>query len=540
MRNPLLAASESIDRSSRLRSSSNFAGAQNTRLTFDFTAGLFSADQEIRYDLATLRARARRLVRNNSHASGFVNELANNVIGPDGILLQSKVRTRLGDLVKATNDEIERGWREWGMPENCSADGHDDWVELQRLVIKTIATDGEVFIRRLKYFGNEFGYALQILDADLVDENLNRVAEPGRNAIRMGVELNSWNRPVAYHTWTRHLGDQGVRERVVIPAAEMIHLFVRYRPNQSRGVTWFAPVLLNLHYLDGYEFSELTAARVSAAKMGFIKNMQPEAIAAYTPPKKGEQRTMDVEPGVFEELDPGQEVEMFDPKHPSTAFKDFTKTILRAIARGLNMSYTSLTGDLEAVNYSSIRAGLLSERDQFRSLQRWLGIHCHRLVYREWLDMALLSSAITVDSRLASDYYAVEWKPRGWKWVDPVNDLTAAALAIALGLDSRQRLAAEQGRDFEEIVEEIAHELEFADAMGVDVSGEAPTPASGPGRANEPPAKPDAPAIVDDTQNEDTSATAGARSASRVNARARDNKIRALKLALTLLESRAA
>jgi capsid protein len=98
----------------------------------------------------------------------------------------------------------------------------------------------------------------------------------------------------------------------------------------------------------------------------------------------------------------------------------------------------------------------------------------HRVIYREWLQMALLSGALRLDSRISSNYYAVEWRPRGWKWVDPVNDLTAAALAIALGLDSRQRLAAEQGRDFEEIVLEIKQELEFADAQGVDVSGEMP------------------------------------------------------------------
>lgn len=540
MRNPLRAAVDQMDQSIRIRrQGSNFTGAQASRLTYDFTAGLFSADQEIRYELTTLRARARRLVRNNSHASGFVNELANNVIGPDGIILQAKVRTRGGQLVKPTNDEIERGWKEWGMPEHCSADGRDDWVELQRLIVKTLPVDGEVFLRRLKYFDNAFGYALELVDPDLIDENKNRPKAPGQNEIRMGVEITSWGRPVAYHGWTRHFGDNGVREPVVIPADEMIHLFVRYRPNQTRGVTWFAPVLLNLHYLDGYEFSELTAARVSAAKMGFIKNVKAEAIASFDPAKKSEQpRVIDVEPGTWLEGLPGQELEMFDPKHPSTAFKDFTKTILRAIARGLNMSYTTLTGDLEAVNYSSIRAGLLSERDQYRSLQRWLGIHCHRLVYREWLSMSLLSTAIRVDSRLASDYYAVEWKPRGWKWVDPVNDLTAAALAIGLGLDSRQRLAAEQGRDFEEVVEEIAHELEFAEAMGVDVSGAPTGESTAVPRSDAAPAVPDedAPADADDDEDADSD-LARARRAQATN---RDRRIRALKLALHLLETRAA
>lgn len=460
-----------LHRRTGLRSTS-FAGAQASRLTRDFTAQILSADQEVQWELTTLRARARRLVRNNSHAAGFVNELANNLIGPEGILLQAKVRTLSGDLAKATNDEIERGWKEWGYPEYCSVDGRDDWTELQRIAVKTIPTDGEVFLRKHKYFDNPFAYALQILDADLLDENFNVPSKNGSNEIRMGVEVDRWNRPIAYHFWSQHPSELAGRKRVRIDASEIIHLFVRYRPNQTRGVTWFAPVLLDVNNLDGYRTAELAKARAAGSTMGLILNKHPDAIAAYKPPEAGEDpKVFDVQPLALAELGPGQEFAEFNPNTPSAAFKEFEKAILRSIARGLNMAYTTLTGDLEAVNYSSIRAGLLSERDHYRGLQRWLACHLHRPVYREWVAMSLLTGAIQLDTRLASDYAAVEWKPRGWKWVDPRNDLEAAKLAIELGLDSRQRLAAEGGRDFEETVDEIAHEQEYAEEIGVDVSG---------------------------------------------------------------------
>jgi lambda family phage portal protein len=515
------------------RSFRSFSGAQTTRLTADWSPFNQSPKQEIGAVLTTLRARARQLVRDNSHAAGFLLELANNVIGPEGILLQAKVKTaRAGNLHRGVNDAIEAAWKEWGMPENASADGYESWTDLQKMMIRTIAQDGEIFIRKLKYFDNPFGFTLQIIDADLVDETLNRMATGTENEIRLGIEVNQWGRPVAYHVWTAYSGDNRKRERIRIPAEEMIHRFVRYRANQVRGVTWFAPVLMNLHYLDGYEFSELTAARVNAAKMGFIVNKSEAAIAAFDWDKQagGERRQMDVEPGLVDELLPGQEFQSFDPTHPSTAFKEFTKTVLRSIARGLGMAYTTLTGDLEAVNYSSIRAGLLSERDHFRSLQRWMGIHIHRVVYREWVQMALLSGALRLDSRVSSNYYEVEWRGRGWKWVDPVNDLTAAALAIALGLDSRQHLAAEQGRDFEEIVDEIAAEMEYADAVGVDVSG-AP-PAASPAPQNE---TPDDGSNPGDT-SDDPKQTDGASAIDIAKAR----KVRALKLAIQLLERQAA
>lgn len=453
--------------------SSSFDGAQYTRLTRDLMgAQLLSADQEVGADLATLRARARKLVRNNSHASGFVNELANNIVGPEGIQLQAKVRNLQGDLVERVNDEIERGWQEWGYPENCTADGHDDWTEVQRLIVKTLPTDGEVFIRRLPFFDNPFAFAIQILDADLLDDTFSVPAKNAANEIRMGVEVNAYGRPVAYHFWDRHPSEITSRRRVRIPASEITHLFVRYRPNQTRGVTWFAPVLLDVTNIDGYRQAELMKARAAASQMGFLVNKSPEAIAAYKPPEAGENpKVFDVEPLTLAELPPGQEIQEFNPNTPSNAFKDFEKAILRSIARGLNISYTSFAGDLEAVNYSSIRAGLLSERDHYRGLQRWLSCHLHRTVYREWVSMALLSGAITLDTRLASDYAAVEWQPRGWKWVDPRNDLEAAKLALDLGLTTHAKLAAESGGDFEEHVDQLQHEAQYALSAGVDVSG---------------------------------------------------------------------
>jgi hypothetical protein len=42
---------------------------------------------------------------------------------------------------------------------------------------------------------------------------------------------------------------------------------------------------------------------------------------------------------------------------------------------------------------------------------------------------------------------------------------------LRLGLTSRQRLCAEQGVDFEEIVEELAHEKDVAEEAGIDISG---------------------------------------------------------------------
>lgn len=474
MANPFRAAARMTVAPPRsTRRASSWAGADFGRLYSDWDAWTASPEFETRLNFRLLRARARTFARNNPWIVGFLDEAANNVVGAKGIMLQAMIRTALGKPAKATNDEIERGWKEWSYPENASADGHDSFIELERQIIQTVIVDGECFVRRLRGFPNRFGYALQIIDADLVDETYNVGAGPGQNRIRMGIEVDRYNRPIAYHVWTRYAEDADgtERKRDRIPAEDMHHLFVRWhRSNTVRGITWFAPVLVSMRHLGEYEVNHVVAARAAATKTAVIVNNHPDAVANFEPPKKGEEpRMFELEPGVMPELMPGQDIREIDPTFPTANYGDFVTAVLRAVARGLKVSYLTLTGDLRQANYSSMRAGLLPERDHWRSLQVWFATHFHRVTYRDWVDMAALKGAIAVDARLGSDYYDVAWRGRGWKWVDPKNDLEAAQIEIQLGVTSRQRIAAEQGNDYEEVIDEIEYEVEYADDHDVDV-----------------------------------------------------------------------
>ena len=173
---------------------------------------------------------------------------------------------------------------------------------------------------------------------------------------------------------------------------------------------------------------------------------------------------------LLDQLPPGWSFQPWDPEHPTSAFKSFHKAMVRGIANGLGVSYTTLANDLEDVNFSSIRAGLLNERDAWRSIQTWLTRHFHQRVYRAWLPWALTTGQLEAPLTERSQLRDVRWLPRGWPWVDPIKDLQAAAMAVRLGLDSRQRLAGEQGRDFSEVLDDIAQEERMAERKGVDLT----------------------------------------------------------------------
>jgi lambda family phage portal protein len=460
-----------------------YGGAAQHRLVADFFAPILSADAALAPALPILRGRSRQLVRNNAHARRFVGLCAKNVIGPQPMYLMPKVAGRSGTLDKATNKVIQQAYDDFSKRRNFSLDRRLSRAAFTRLVWMSLPQDGEVFIRKIEGARNGHGFALQLIDPDLVDVMLNRApggTGPEANEIRMGVELDRDGAAVAYYVWNRHPSDRGSHVRQRIDASEIEHVFVPLRPGQTRGVPWFAPVMLALNMLDGYREAELVAARMGASKMAAIINKNPDAIAAWNAKdvvsaESGEDdspRTMDFSPGMIPELLPGQEMQWYDPTHPTSAFGPFEAAILRTIAIGTGTAYTSLSGDMTGTSYSSGRMGLIDERDDWRTLQAFHVEHVEEPVYEAWMPNALLTGALPLASPVATpQLLAAVFQPRGWQWVDLANEAEAAERQIKLGLNSRTRIAAEQGRDWEEVLEELRHEEDLADEYGVDVSG---------------------------------------------------------------------
>lgn len=439
----------------------SYTAAQVSRLASNWTTQNTSGDYEIKAGLKALRARARELSRNNDYAKKFLNMVMINILGGNGITFQSKIKYKNGEWDSEANDEIETAWADWGKKTNSpEVTNRLSWRDIQRLVMKTIARDGEALIRKVKGFDNKYLLSLQLLEPDCLDVDYNQILS-NNGKIKMGVEMDKWNKPVAYHIFVNYPGDYQVssyQKRVRIPADEIIHLYIPDRFNDSRGIPWMHSAMQRMYMLGGYEEAELTNARVSSSKMGFYTTPQGE----FSGDDKdvNENPIQEVEPGIFEKLPPGYDFKSFDPQHPTGSFPVFVKQMLRGIASGLNVAYNSLASDLESVNYSSIRAGTLEERDTWRTLQNWFIENFCQPVFVAWLEMYL---AYVSTSFSILDYGRLnqpKWTARTWDWVDPLKDMKANVEGLKAGITSRTEIAAEQGKDFEEQVEILKYEKE--------------------------------------------------------------------------------
>jgi capsid protein len=135
------------------------------------------------------------------------------------------------------------------------------------------------------------------------------------------------------------------------------------------------------------------------------------------------------------------------------------------------VSYTSLANDLEAVSYSSIRQGLLEERDHWRMVQNWVIEHFCQPVYLRWLRQTLDAGVVNLPASKFVKFSATIWVPRGWQWVDPRNEAEAQILAINNGLMTKTQALAERGLDLEDVLLEQQAETELSDKIAPDSAG---------------------------------------------------------------------
>jgi lambda family phage portal protein len=450
----------------------NFSAASTSNLYASWIPSNNTADVDIKKDLKSIRNRSRELMRNDDYAKKFKRMIKSNVVGSQGIKLQNQAKDTNGNLDKKANEVIETAWKKWAKKGNCDVTGKYSLIDIKKMVMGTLAEDGEVLIRKIKGFDNEFGFALQLLEADHLDEQFTDV---NRN-ILMGVEYDQWNKPVAYHLHKTHPGNYTLTNRDTtrerIPADEINHLFLPLRISATRGVPWMHTAMTRMKMVNGYEEAELVGARLGASKAGFYTRDKAEGEYAGDSVQNGTP-VNEVTPGEFEVLPEGWDFKAYDPQHPSTAFKDFMKVVLRGISSGLDVSYNTLANDLEGVNYSSLRSGVLEEREVWKDLQKWLAEHLLDDIFSDFLDMALLTKAVPLPFFKYEKFNNPTWLPRGFAWVDPLKDMQSNILASKEGLKTHTQIASEMGQDIEELYQQLAKEKELRAKYGITTISEA-------------------------------------------------------------------
>lgn len=420
----------------------------------------------------TVRARARDMERNSDITNALIGASVRNIVGT-GIRVQVKINKRDGTEDTVTSKFVASEFERWCNARNCDVGKRVDFKQMQKMAVRRMKVDGELIFIKLYDGAGRVPFRLQMSEADNLDTFLY---EWQGNKVYSGVEVDAYNAPVAYHFRMYDLWGMQTGKTQRIPAEKIIHLFDPRRPTQVRGVSELASSLPRLRDIDSYLEAESVKARIAACLGVFIRKQIPGNLNAL-----GRQSTDEatgnvqekLSPGMIMRLQPGDDISVVSPGGVPTTLTDFTRTQQRLAGSGQGLSYEATSRDYSQTNYSSARQGLLEDQKTYGDAQDYLVEHFCKEIYTEWFISAVLAGVLDTVIRPAEFWRDKDrflnhgWITPGWAWIDPLKEVKANEAALGLGLDTRTRIAASQGREFEDDVRQLSKEKKLMQELGI-------------------------------------------------------------------------
>ncbi|RNB72167.1 phage portal protein [Brevibacillus panacihumi] len=446
-----------------------YDGASRNRVNMNWNPESTYDENRMRATRELMRARARDLERNSDIAQAVITAFERNVVG-NGMVLQAKIPGQ-----EELNGEIEALWKEFCKAENCDITGTQSMEEIEEMLVRRYVVDGGILIVKVYVSDSDYPFKIQVREVD----ELNPLATPtGSNRIIDGVEIDQYNRPVAYHfkKYRNNLAIPG--ESVRVDAKNVIFWWRKTSPRQVREVSMLATAMTRIK--DANQFVEAVSIkeRVLACLSVFIKKNTPSGSvgrAVNTPTKQLSYDGVTLSPGMIGELNPGDEVQTVIPSGQASNTKEFITTLIRLVASGIGLSYETVSRDLSMVNYSSARQGMLEDRKTFKKMQKSLVQNVLSPIYLEFLDSMFLKGKISARDYLENrrKYAAHVWIPPGYTWIDPLKEVNANKVALESNQDTLARICAERGEDWRDVVEQRMAEIQLIQKMtGGETSGE--------------------------------------------------------------------
>lgn len=426
-----------------------------------------TAEQTDSMQRDTIRARARDLERNSDIAESIINAYERNVVGR-GFKLQAKILDKDGNEDDSLNKQIEDLFKEWEKPRNCDITGQQSFKELCTMAVRRIRVDGAIIFIKNYTEDGIVPFKLQAREIDELDTNFSWKNENNNNRVIGGIELDKYNKPVAYYFKEYTPDGYYTGDTSRIEADRVIYLYKKIRPSQVREMSQMSRTMGRVRDVNEFVEAVSVKERVTACLSAFItklSNSSGSGLGRGTTTKDNksgyEQQTLT--PGMIMELQPGEDVKAVNPSSSSSSAKDFIMSQLRLIGAGQGLSYESISRDMSQVTYSSARQGLLEDQKSYREVQDFLIDHFLNDVYEEFLNAAILSNAIKIKDFYKNKmrYLKHTWISSGWGWIDPLKEVKANQAAIDSNIDTLARVCAERGEDWRDVIEQRARELEY-------------------------------------------------------------------------------
>jgi lambda family phage portal protein len=477
------------------------AGGQGTYF-HEWPAALRSPDKDVLGgQRGAVAARVRERIRNDPVAASAISRKVNGAVGK-GWRVKFRPNARaLGISLEAARElgsqlSTEFQLYAYGHAFQSDAERRLTWGGQLRLACRHLSgADGEA-LGLCEWADDEatrYKTRLRIVDPDRLSNPNGRT---NNEQFRDGVELNAAGVPWRYWIRERHASDFGTRGSYTWSGwdrwtawgrPQVFHVFEPDRAGQTRGISRFASALKSFRALSRFTDATLESATINALIVAFMKsNSGPAEISENFEVKDAREieawrqqhyrdNPVSLANGARIPVLPyGDEIEMHTAAKETAAFDSFVRSCIRIIAASLGVTYEELSMDYSQTNYSSARAALVHAWAETQSLMALVEDQLVRPFCVSFAEEAfdrgyVETPADAPDFEDAPDAYVqIHCIGPGRGYIDPTKEIDAAAARIEAGTSTLEDECDDQGRDWEEVLEQQARERAKRKELGLD------------------------------------------------------------------------
>jgi lambda family phage portal protein len=450
-----------------------FDAAETTNLNKNHwaQADALSADAALSpWKRRQLRNRARYESANNGYLAGMVATLATDAIGTGPTLLLDCGP----DADQQAVARIEENVYEWHQ--------QIDLARKLRIMRQAKAIDGEVFgieVNNRKLRNVQLD--LRLVEAEMIADPASRWDLAGSVD---GVRFDDDGNVTQYYLLRHHPGSMhfGVTlDGQWVASNRVHHYFHATRPGQHRGMGEVVPALELFAMLRRYQYAVVTAAETAADLAVILKTTMPADGGAVGLPAW---ETMPLARGMAMAGPEGWEPYQLKAEQPTSTFDAFERRILMQISRSLNMPYIVAVMDATGANYSTMRGDYLVYRKHMGADRAEVERVVLDPLLERWIEEATFVDGMIPDGLPPRDRWTWRWRWDGHEHIDPLKEADAETVGLTNKTVSRAEACARRGKDWRQVLRQIAAEEAYAGELGIDLSpadrAPAPAPADQP------------------------------------------------------------
>jgi len=483
-----------------------------------------SADNEFDQSGELLRSRSRSLTRNDPFAVSARDAHTNNVIG-SRIKLSAKPDYKLlGISPEQSRDwarQVERKFDLFanGFRHNVDAKRRGDLAALMRTMDAGIFVDGEAlalvqFDRTAYKRGLKFGTCLQHISIDRLETPDKYSSD--RN-VRHGIRRNAMGAPTHYYIRKKHPNETDglVHAKRYVSARTssrmgrpiVLHAFDQPYAEMSRGVSKFASAIGSMKMLKNYNKTELQRAVTQASYAAVIKTNLPyekamevvgsdldalknklggNAITALGIDHMQQVKGYHSSAGItmqgarIPHLLPNEELDIKMGSTSNANFPAFEAAFLRQFSAATGIDFASLSKNYSSLPYAAARTALADVWKGYMVARSTVHSQVLQPLFAAWLEEAFLIGEIDLPPGVGDFYGNWEALARcafimsGKPQIDPMKERKAQELGLDMGVETLESIAAQDGNDWEERLEQKAVEKGVIKSLKLEDEPEKP------------------------------------------------------------------